>query len=105
MGSFSIWHWAIILILVPLAFLPTILAVKKNHPYKIPIILINILGGPFYGLGWLFALVWCFILPKNRAENSVSAAHEIDQLHQLKQKGVLTQEEFDYKKKAILTGK
>lgn len=104
MGYFSIWHWIIVLIILPLAFLPTIIAIRKNHPYKIAIILINIFGGFLYGLGWLVALVWCFILPQNRDSVSVGVADEIDRLHQLKEKGALTQEEFEAKKKAILGG-
>ena len=104
MGSFSIWHWIIVLILLPLPFLPTIIAIRKNHPYKIAIILINIFGGLLYGLGWLVALVWCFILPKNGGSISVGVADELDRLHQLKERGVLSQEEFDAKKKKILGG-
>jgi len=61
----SIWQLLIVLVLLPLAFLPTIIALKKNHPHKIPIILVNIFGGLLYGLGWLVALVWCFIVPNN----------------------------------------
>jgi hypothetical protein len=102
MGSFSIWHWIIVLIILPLAFLPTIIAIRKNHPYKVAIILINIFGGLLYGLGWLVALVWCFILPNRRDGISVGGAEELERLHQLKERGVLTQDEFDAKKKAIL---
>ena len=104
MGSFSIWHWIIVLIFLPLAFLPTIIAIHKNHPYKIAIILVNIFGGLLYGLGWLIALVWCFILPKNGGNISVGVADELSRLHQLKENGILTQEEFDAKKKTILGG-
>ena len=102
MGSFSIWHLIIVLIFLSLAFLPTIIAIHKNHPYKIAIILINIFGGLLYGLGWFVALVWCFILPKNGDGILVGAADELDRLHQLKERGILTQEEFDAKKKTIL---
>lgn len=95
----SIWQSVIILILIPLIFLPTIIAINKNHHYKIPIILINILGGMLWGFGWLVALIWCFIEPKS---NNISATHEIEKLHELKEKGALTQEEYDTKKKALL---
>lgn len=104
MGSFSIWHWIIVLIILPLALLPTIIAIRKNHPYKVAIILINIFGGLLYGLGWLIALVWCFVLPKNGVNMSVGVADELDRLHQLKERGVLTQEEFDCRKKTMLGG-
>jgi hypothetical protein len=106
MGSLSIWHWIILIfvlvLILPLAFLPTIIAIRKNHPYKIAIILINIFGGLLYGIGWLVALVWCFILPKKVGSISGGVADELDLLHQLKEKGALTQEEFDTRKKRIL---
>jgi sugar phosphate permease len=102
MGSFSIWHWLIVLIILPVAFLPTIIAIRKNHPYKVAIILLNIFGGLVYGLGWLAALIWCFILPKASNGPAVGVADELERLYQLKAKGILTQEEFDSKKKAML---
>lgn len=98
----SIWQLLIVLVLLPLAFLPTIIALKKNHPHKIPIILVNIFGGLLWGVGWLVALVWCFIVPNNNSSAPVIAAGEIEKLHALLEKGVLTQEEFDTKKRALL---
>ena len=68
----------LMLLLIPLFFLPTILALKNNHPYKIPIIIINILGGLFWGLGWLVALVWCFITPNK--SSAMDTAAEIEKL-------------------------
>ena len=98
--SVSIWQILIVvIILFPLALLPTIIAVVKNHPYKLPIILINIFGGLVFGIGWLVALVWCFI---DDVPTKSSAADEIDKLYQLKQKGVLTQAEFETRKRALL---
>lgn len=58
MGGISIWQILIILIILPLAFLPSIIAISKDHPYKIPIVLVNILGGVLWG-GWV---VNCFSL-------------------------------------------
>jgi len=88
------------LLLTPLAFLPTILALKNNHPHKVAIILVNIFGGLFWGLGWFVALIWCFITPNK--SDSISIANEIERLHELKEKGVLTQSEFEAKKKELL---
>lgn len=52
--------------LFPLLFLlPTIISSKQNHQYKLPIILINIYGGFFAGVGWLVALIMCFVIPKH----------------------------------------
>ncbi|MBF4295871.1 superinfection immunity protein, partial [Vibrio anguillarum] len=51
----------ILIVLIPFAFLPSIIALKKNHPYKIPIALVNVLGVLLWWAGWLIALIWCFI--------------------------------------------
>ena len=63
-GGINIWSLLVLFVVIPLLLLPTIIALKKNHPYKLPIILINIFGGMVFGLGWVAALIWCFILPK-----------------------------------------
>jgi hypothetical protein len=102
MGASIIGTLIIFLIILPLMFLPTIIAIRKNHPYKTAIILTNIFGGLLFGIGWLVALVWCFVLPKNEDSSSVGVADEIRRLHQLKESGILTQKEFDAKKKTIL---
>lgn len=65
----SLWLLLIVLVILVLFFLPTVIAIKKNHPYKIAIILINIFGGLLWGTGWFIALVWCFIEPSNNQEN------------------------------------
>ena len=91
------------ILLLPLYLMPTIIAVLKKHPYKVPIILINVIGGLIWGLGWLVALVWCFIDAKK--ENVVSnnnIADELSKLHELLEKGILTQEEFNAKKQSLI---
>ncbi len=85
-----------LLIFLPLYFLPTILALHKKHPHKLPIILINVFGGFIGGLGWIVSLVWGFIMPK---ENNAPLLSELEKLHELKEAGALTQEEFDLQKK------
>lgn len=102
MGGVSVWQLLIILILLPLAFLPTIISIRKNHPYKIPIILINVLGGLFWGVGWLVALIWCFIVPEKKTTISGSIADEIEKLHSLKEKGVISEDEFNSKKSELM---
>jgi len=89
-----------ILLALTIFVLPTIIAIKKEHPQKTPIILTNILGGMIFGIGWLVSLVWCFITPNNKS--STSATHEIENLYKLLEKGILTQEEFNNKKEALL---
>ena len=91
----------LLLVVLPLALLPTFIAIKKEHPYKVPIILVNIFGGLLFGIGWLVALVWCFIEP-TKPQALLQSANEIEKLHVLKEKGVISQQEFDAKKKAFL---
>lgn len=103
LSGVSIWQMLIIFfIMLPLYFLPTIIALVKNHHYKTPIILINIFGGVLWGIGWFVALVWCFIVPKKAIVNSTDMAGEIERLHALKEKGVLTEEEFNKRKNKLL---
>ncbi|MBF4274357.1 superinfection immunity protein [Vibrio anguillarum] len=87
----------ILIVLIPFAFLPSIIALKKNHPYKIPIVLINILGGLLWWAGWLIALIWCFIVPEKKAASIASVADELDKLHSLKERCVISEDEFKVK--------
>ena len=93
------------LLLLPIGFLPTIIAIKKNHPQKVPIILVNIFGGMFWGIGWFIAIVWVFMKPANNniVMNNDSSASEIEKLHELKEKGILSEEEFNSKKALLLS--
>lgn len=47
----------ILIIGVAFYFVPTIIAVKRNHPNINAIVLINLLLG-VCGIGWVIALVW-----------------------------------------------
>lgn len=59
-------------VIMPLVFLvvyliPTVIALKRGHPNRVPIILINILAGWMYGIGWLVALVWsCIAIDRSK---------------------------------------
>lgn len=60
MGSFSIMHWLVLLVFFGLYFAPSIVAVARNSPQKLPIVLLNVfLGWTF--VGWVGALVWSFV--------------------------------------------
>ena len=48
-------------LLLALYLTPTVLAITMRHPHRVAVILINLLGGPFFGLGWVVALIWCFV--------------------------------------------
>ena len=49
------------ILLLALYLTPTVIAVKMRHPHKVAVILTNLLGGAFFGLGWVVALIWCFV--------------------------------------------
>lgn len=66
------------------------------------IILVNIFGGLLWGIGWLVALVWCFIAPRQKVTNQPTQADEIEKLFQLKERGIISEEEFNEKKVALL---
>ena len=59
MSGLSIWHWLFVLIVValPLYFVPSIMAYVRHHQNRLAILLMNIfLGWTF--LGWVAALIW-----------------------------------------------
>ena len=81
--------------------LPTIIAFKIKHPHKIAIMLLNIIGTLFLGLGWIVALIWCFLFQKTTPER-ITTAQQIKELYELKQKDILSDDEFEKKKKQLL---
>ena len=65
MGSFSLVHILILLVTVPIGFLPSIVAAARMHPRMLWILLVNIfLAWTF--VGWIGALVWS-LLPISRS--------------------------------------
>lgn len=55
------------LLLLPLYFVPSIVARKKKHKYRLQIYLLNILLGFTY-VGWVLSLIWATINDKNTLE-------------------------------------
>lgn len=106
--SIGIFQILIFIVLAFLFFLPTYIAIKKNHQYKVPIILINLFLGLFWGIGWIVALIWAIMGDSSDRAiqpimvDSSSPAQEIERLHKLKQDGVLTEDEYKRQKQAIL---
>ncbi len=45
--------------------IPSFIAIKRGHPHKAGIILLNCFGVWFLGIGWILALFWCFITPES----------------------------------------
>ncbi len=63
MGSLSLVHWIIILILLGLVFLPTYIAFARRLQRRVAILILNILVG-WTGVGWFVLLIWA--LASNR---------------------------------------
>ena len=103
-GVVAIFLLYLLLVIVGLILflIPTIIAIKTDHPHKLFIVLINILGSFFIGLGWIVALIWCLITPKESRPYQGNSAIELQRLSELKDKGILTDKEFEDEKKRIL---
>jgi hypothetical protein len=54
--------FGVIIALIPLYFLPTIVAIKKLHPSTLAITVLNLLTGGFF-FGWVASLVWALSNP------------------------------------------
>ncbi len=103
----------IIVSLPMLYFLPYSIAKKNCHTQLKAIFILNLFLG-FTLLGWVAALVWASTENNREKENSTEEADEIykkrtsfrledlEKLAELKDKGIITQEEFDDKKKTLL---
>lgn len=57
-------------VLIPLYFLPTIVAVRRRHHAKVGIITLNVLLG-WTVWGWVIALVWVYISSPTGREHVV----------------------------------
>ena len=100
---------------IALYFLPAIVAGMNHHRQKTAIFVLNLLLG-WTAVGWVVALVWAFMRPEQHAPVVVNnppappplarapeqQASELEHFARLRDNGVLTEEEFQLKKRAIL---
>ena len=96
---------AIVFIIVALLiyFLPSFVASKKQNANAI--FILNLFLG-WTLLGWVAALVWALTSEQKSAatvQPPHSTADEISKLADLKSKGIITEAEFEAKKKKLLT--
>ncbi len=92
---------------VVLYFLPSIIAYERGHASKDIILLIDFLLGWTF-LGWVGCIVWALIdndssKTSNTTRNIEDKKYkDLERLMELKQKGILTEEEFEVEKAKIL---
>ena len=100
----------LILLIIPgiftqcLYFIPYLIANKKGHPQETAIFILNLFAG-WTILAWIIALVWAFIKPRpvsNMQQTPISSADELIKYKNMLDSGVISQEEFDKKKKDLL---
>lgn len=94
-----------IVLLLLFYFIPAIVAGNNKHSQTGAIFALNLFLG-WTLLGWVIALVWACVKsePKETIITEVnnSVADEIKKLADLKEQGILTEEEFNTKKAQIL---
>ena len=93
----------IILFVIYIYFLPANIAYSKNHENKVAILVLNILLG-YTGIAWLILFFWACSATTNyiEIEKTPTIAKEIEELADLKKKGIITEEEFENKKAQLL---
>jgi type VI protein secretion system component VasK len=102
MGNEGVGIWSLIFVPVLLLFfLPSIVAFRRRHKHRVPILLVNILVSVLYGVGWFIALVWCFWPASSRP--SLEDLRTIKELKQLLDAGALTEEEYESQKHKLLS--
>lgn len=101
-GSQPISFYIVLVIFSFIALLPTFIALKKDHEHKYAIIVINIFGGMFMGIGWIVAMIWCAFDKKVEIKDSESQVREMEVLLRLKEKGIISESEFNKKKLSFL---
>jgi hypothetical protein len=97
---------------IALYFLPVIIAWLRGHHNKAPIFLLNLFLG-WTGIGWLAALIWSVSSirrlgpvetrnPEARTSEAEDPYHKLEKLAGLRDRGLLTAEEFEAEKAKIL---
>lgn len=82
-------------------FIPTIVAFHKKRKNKEIIFIANALLG-WTAVGWILIFLWALFDGEKILTPSNNAA-ELEKFFELKEKGVITEEEFETKKKELLS--
>ena len=90
----------IVIVGIVIYLIPTFVACKRKHTYKVAIILLNIfLGWTF--IGWVGCLVWDFIDNGSNKVNNDKYG-DLARLQKLKESGTITEAEFELEKQKLL---
>ncbi|MDJ1480249.1 superinfection immunity protein [Cytophagaceae bacterium YF14B1] len=102
--QFLYWIGGILFLFI--YFLPTIVGLIRRN--LMPIALINLFMG-WTVIGWVIAIVWAnspdsktAIVPQSPETPRPSLTDELEKLAQLKERGILTDSEFEEQKRKIL---
>ncbi|MBA1217275.1 superinfection immunity protein [Pseudomonas fulva] len=93
-------------------FTPAVIAWIRRHPNRVSIFLLNLMLGWTF-IGWLVALIWSASAIRRRSMDEPSnypgpppidndSYRKLEQLADLKERGHLTQDEFDEEKRRVL---
>ncbi len=70
MSGLTTYHWIVVAVMfvgaIGLYFVPTVIVVSNRHPRRVPIIVLNVVGGAT-GVGWIVALIWALMPPGSGA--------------------------------------
>lgn len=89
---------------VTLYFLPLIVASIRQHPSAVAISALNLLAG-WTLIGWVVALVWSLNAVTSNsapAAGRTNSAADLYRLSELREKGLITQEEFEREKAKVI---
>lgn len=99
----------VFIIFLGIYFLPSIVAYSRQHPSWIGIFILNFFLG-WSLIGWVAALAWAFSDVrvffvqggKTGSDRALGDAEALEKLAELKDRGVITEAEFEAKKRRIL---
>ncbi len=53
-----------LVVMLPFILLPTFIGWWRGHPNMPGLVAVNVLLLPFFGIGWVLALVWAITVPE-----------------------------------------
>lgn len=59
-----------LIIMLPFMLLPTFIGLWRGHPKIKALIAVNVLLLPFFGIGWVLALIWAVTVPGDEQPGS-----------------------------------